>query len=132
MPTVKKIREHWVEWLVETGRADSATEARELFCFACGMSDTALERCHILARALGGADTVDNLHLLCPTCHKASEGLSGGAYFDWLENWTPVDMLFSACKSVPVGRVLGLIAAGREDEAHRVLDQYEQQRRACS
>ena len=52
-------------------------------CFACHWGG-GLERCHITARCNGGSDNVDNLHVLCLECHKASEHIEGKEYFAWL------------------------------------------------
>jgi hypothetical protein len=53
-------------------------------CFACHWGGQ-LERCHITARHDGGSDGVDNLHVLCPECHRASECIDGKEYFKWLD-----------------------------------------------
>lgn len=70
---------------------DSPLEFRESLdvCWACGMDwgdgDAAhTERAHITARCNGGADAVENLHLLCPMCHRASESVEGDMYWEWL------------------------------------------------
>ncbi len=52
-------------------------------CFACGV-DFITERCHILPINHGGTNDVENLHLLCKSCHQESEDLSGELYFEWL------------------------------------------------
>jgi hypothetical protein len=62
-------------------------------CFACGMDGA--ERAHILARAVGGGDEVENLHILCGVCHKDSEYLDGGRYMGWLMQRSPVDRFMS-------------------------------------
>ncbi len=53
-------------------------------CFACGRPDTV--RAHIKARAEGGSDSADNLHLFCGGCHTDSEVLSGDPYWTWLRS----------------------------------------------
>ena len=66
------------------------------YCFACGMlTNNHTERAHILARQEGGSDNVDNLHLLCPACHKDSEMISGDLYYEWLVKRTHVDAILS-------------------------------------
>ena len=101
----------WCWWLAEVGKADSADEVIEDFaggdgwCFACGMSDgLVLDRSHIDARCDGGSDDIENLHLLCRTCHKASEHLSGAAYVDWLLRRTFVDRVYEEAHRLPGGR----------------------------
>lgn len=65
------------------------------YCFACGMYDGGTDRAHILARCEGGTDDVENLHLLCNTCHKDSEIISGDRYTEWLLERSVMDMLMS-------------------------------------
>jgi len=52
-------------------------------CFACSWGGK-LERCHIIARCNGGNDNVENLHVLCTTCHDDSEYKEEKEYFAWL------------------------------------------------
>lgn len=98
MPSVRAIREYWAPVLARIGKYDSVTEALDPTCFACGFDTVpgcrGLERAHILSRVSGGADTVDNLHMLCPMCHKASEFLTGEPYWIWLSERTIVDRCF--------------------------------------
>ena len=88
MPTKLAIAKHWAQKLADMGRFDSCFEAidsaRENWCWNCGFGvGRSVHRCHIKARANGGADSVDNLHLLCPLCHKYSEYLEGDDYWEW-------------------------------------------------
>ena len=91
LPTHKVIRDHWRSWCWD--RHNDPPEDK--YCFACGMIDETrtLERAHIVARCNGGSDTAENLHLLCHTCHRASEYREGPEYFKWLETWTMHDRL---------------------------------------
>ncbi len=41
----------------------------------CGWADEPTERCHIRARSDGGSDSIENLHLLCHTCHSLTESM---------------------------------------------------------
>jgi len=92
LPTAKAIRDHWRDWCWQ--RHNDPPE--DNYCFACGMIDDRfkLERAHIVARCNGGSDGVENLHLLCHTCHRASEFKEGKEYFDWLDEWTMWDRLY--------------------------------------
>lgn len=86
MPPRNAIRKHWAKWLIQIGKFDSKAEIFEgNYCFACGFLYDGLERCHILPRCEGGLDDVDNLHLLCRWCHRASEFKTGQEYWDWFE-----------------------------------------------
>ena len=94
MPTEIAIRRHWAASLWALKGFDSASEFMERgTCFACGMDGN--ERAHIVARAAGGADDVENLHILCGVCHKDSERLEGVRYMAWLAERTTVDRLMS-------------------------------------
>ena len=53
-------------------------------CFACDFINGTTERAHIRALCNGGSNSPDNLHLLCSQCHKASEFIEGGAYWEWI------------------------------------------------
>lgn len=96
MPTLRAVQDHWAARLVEMGKAPSLADLNEdgPYCFACGTvdgPDAKPERAHILARVLGGDDSPGNLHLLCSACHKASERLSGDAYWRWFTERTVFD-----------------------------------------
>ena len=56
----------------------------KLDCFACG-DVLKVERCHIVAKTLGGDDDVSNLHLLCAKCHVESEFIPASKYWIWFE-----------------------------------------------
>ena len=97
MASKSKIRAHWVESLYISKGYDSQKEFLEAdACFACGFDGPGtLERCHITALQDGGGNGAENLHLLCPCCHKDSEMLSGDAYWQWFNQRTFVDRLLS-------------------------------------
>ena len=88
MPSAKAIRAHWAEKLVELGKFDSVKEVMEAdYCFACGFQGEC-ERAHIVPRCKGGTDSVENLHLLCNTCHWVSERFEDEAsYWAWFREW---------------------------------------------
>ena len=58
-------------WLGRFGRLEEDYPT----CFVCG-TDKKLERCHLIPRALGGSDDIDNLVLLCQVHHKQAPNLS--------------------------------------------------------
>ncbi|MBC7603280.1 MAG: HNH endonuclease [Ramlibacter sp.] len=94
MPTELVIRAQWAERLWQAKGYDCAAEFMERgTCFACGLDGN--ERAHIVARAVGGHDGPENLHILCSACHKDSEYLEGGRYMAWLMRRSPVDRLMS-------------------------------------
>ena len=49
-------------------------------CFMCGYAGP-LERAHIKPEHDGGKGTACNLHMLCKTCHTATESFSGDLYW---------------------------------------------------
>ena len=66
-------------------------------CFACSSLDTViLDRAHILAKAHGGNDSVENLHLLCKNCHANSEYFADQQYWQWFkatsDNWFSITL----------------------------------------
>lgn len=56
-------------------------------CWCCGRLDSRLERAHIVALCDGGSDTVDNIHLLCGPCHRATEGMTTDEYWAYFDNY---------------------------------------------
>jgi len=95
MPTRSAICNKWHQFLSESCGKDFLEYdsvkvcmrngvKKENICFACGFMGYT-ERCHITPRHIGGADTSDNLHLLCRECHLESEYINDrAAYFDWI------------------------------------------------
>lgn len=87
-PTKAVIRAHWADRIGgdSRGRFDSPAEfLLDDYCFACGFVANT-ERAHILARNCGGDDSAENIHLLCWSCHRASEPISGEEYWEWFWN----------------------------------------------
>jgi len=103
MPSKAKIFEHWMDWLDKKG-----LDWGEPSCWACGRhwedeydikdpkvsrekiisnwNRVPLQRCHIIAKQLGGSDDVSNLFLMCKQCHdKAPNTLSRESFFQWVE-----------------------------------------------
>ena len=91
MPTKKKIREWWqssaAAWvLLNSGLSDdvasiiSSDSAFQPMCWCCG-SRGVQERAHIKATALGGDNSIENIFLLCNTCHTASPDYSDSHFF---------------------------------------------------
>ena len=83
LPSRKKIKEYWIQILCKMGIYIADDDA----CFACGKDNRfQLQRCHILPVNYGGTDTIDNLHILCKSCHTDSEPLYHKRYWNWLRN----------------------------------------------
>lgn len=94
MPTARAIFNHWKSHLLALGKFDD--EFDRGLCFACGVYyGYPTHRAHILARVEGGLDTVENLHLLCITCHKDSEYISGDTYDTWFKCRSVMDANYS-------------------------------------
>lgn len=129
--TTTAVIDHWAERLIEWGKAtpDQIAE-RERFCFACGlsplwtMSDFDLARAHILARTKGGSDGVENLHLLCDECHKASEGLDGDVYWTWFHDRRLLDSILQLLANSGMLNLSALLDPSRLDQASRAIERY--------
>lgn len=52
-------------------------------CFACGNRLKGIERCHIIPFILCKNSNIDNMHLLCPVCHRESECHEN--YWSWIK-----------------------------------------------
>ena len=102
MPTERAIRAFWAGKLWSVKGYDSPEEFMEPGnCFACGWHRE-LHRAHVQARCSGGADDVSNLHMLCRTCHKASELISGDKYYKWLVERQSFDGILSIAVHAPI------------------------------
>jgi len=93
MPTAAQVRSHWAAWFLQThddvdDSPQTEGDASVSLCYACGYYWPDCERAHIVARCNGGSDSVENLHMLCKTCHRASEPYEGDAYWEWITGWT--------------------------------------------
>jgi hypothetical protein len=84
LPALNKIFNFWLPCLIKMQKGDSKEDLQDT-CFACGVTNDSLQRCHIIPRWRGGKDTCDNLHLLCDICHFASEDKSGKEYWAWFK-----------------------------------------------
>ena len=87
MPAEKTIREFWTSKLIELDKFEcnddiTTPDSGKLPCFACGYFGHC-DRCHILALCEGGNNSLENIHMLCETCHQDSEYLSGDQYWIW-------------------------------------------------
>jgi len=63
-------------------------------CFGC-LLQLPLQKSHIKDRYFSNDDSLENLHLLCQTCHRDSEFLSDDNYWNWLKNRTTLDAIVS-------------------------------------
>ena len=97
MPTRLAICMHWFEWMVENGKAKPFEPPNRIACrrcMACGLDTENLERAHITAVSCGGGNEANNLHNLCPLCHKRSELIDNrDDYMSWAMRRTPNDAL---------------------------------------
>lgn len=94
----KKIKEYWADKEIWDNKFDSKEEFLEAdCCFACGVDYSVevegksfknLERAHIKALIINGEDKIQNIHLLCKTCHSESEILYDELYWFWFNNKT--------------------------------------------
>jgi len=103
LPPRSQVFDYWKDRLSELG---FFVDWGEPGCWACGFhyedkydirrpgvawkvilkhgDQVPLQRCHIVARALGGADDVANLFLMCRECHDlAPNTVFPDVFFDW-------------------------------------------------
>jgi 5-methylcytosine-specific restriction endonuclease McrA len=89
-PPEPTIRDLWAPVLSRAPwqRFSNSLEFMRAFkaCFACGAFSVMAQRSHIVPRWAGGSDEAMNLHVLCPSCHVASEDLMGLGYWHWFRN----------------------------------------------
>ena len=94
MPTKKSIYEYWhcgegrrqlLLHGIELENQHDIFGKTKFDCFACG-DILKIQRCHILAKTLGGLDDASNLHLLCSKCHVESEFITVERYWVWLKH----------------------------------------------
>ena len=90
MPSKKAIADYWTPRL-KAKKPIFAAFGEDTVCMACQAPSIKIERAHIKAKSIGGADCVENLHNLCITCHKASEMFEAGEYWTWFDSRTVVD-----------------------------------------
>lgn len=84
LPSRQAITDHWLGRLDELGVFNcSQDDLPDGCCWSCGKPGL-VQRCHIKSHQHGGADTVDNLALLCPGCHAESEDLPASTFFAWI------------------------------------------------
>jgi hypothetical protein len=85
MPTKLSVKLYWHEWLYLKGKVPFRWDQKAIdYCFACGI-EAVTERCHIVAHSKTQNNNVNNIHLLCRSCHEESENMMGKMYWDWLK-----------------------------------------------
>ncbi len=80
-PTAQAVYKYWSKKELPIARNNEFTLLEEGTCFACGIF-YALQRAHIIPICDDGDNTVENIHLLCLSCHSRSEG--NKRYWTWL------------------------------------------------
>jgi 5-methylcytosine-specific restriction endonuclease McrA len=83
LPSKDKIFQYWEQQLILLGKKPEWADP--LDCFCCGAS-LPVQRAHIIPHDAGGADTEENLHLLCHGCHQESEHYQGDMYWAWFKS----------------------------------------------
>jgi hypothetical protein len=127
LPKPQQIVDYWRTRVSDLGvYHDWQEELSETECFACG-DGRRVARCHIVPYAHGGANSVENLMLLCPRCHEESEHIPPDVFWTWLHNqrrtvWeTPIDHQLRRIRSY--GLVEKALASGVDpDNPKQILD----------
>jgi hypothetical protein len=73
-----------LHWLEDDRFKVKATDR----CWICMTFTKHLQKCHLQALSKGGDDHLDNLVLLCPTCHRETEGMSNNDFWHHVETYT--------------------------------------------
>lgn len=97
-PSRKAIHQYWM-----TQQRDVAVtvfnqyDIGEPTCYCCGRWDpnatdddqftSFYDRCHIIDHAFGGTETVDNLILLCRSCHSTMPRIAPGTPLETVGKW---------------------------------------------
>lgn len=90
--TPEKLIQYWSQpyiksWMGKLGIRYQFPSSNTKSCMACGYLEK-VERAHIVPSSWGGGDECSNVHLLCPNCHKESEGLGRNGrsliYYKWM------------------------------------------------
>jgi hypothetical protein len=77
-----KIRDYWYGGPLAHLFHEERDDGKD-FCMVCG-KEAETDRAHILAQMYKGSHRINNLHLLCKTCHNESEELDSYEYWGWL------------------------------------------------
>ena len=101
MPSFAAIAEYWCDRPLPGSERIALEDLGEPQCFACGSCRLeqvhspkaqrdiwkGLQRAHAVARSLGGSNAVENLALLCESCHEESPDTADAAIFwKWIAN----------------------------------------------
>lgn len=99
MPSCEEIVRYWCERPLPGSDYIPLIDLGEPECFACGWCRTeqvmsakalanqwkGLERAHVIPRSLGGSNLVENIILLCSTCHaEAPDTADEGRFWRWV------------------------------------------------
>jgi len=101
-PKEKDIRAYWSTRLQAYLGQDISPETimDSRFCFGCKVflnKGITIQRAHIRAVSTGGSNSVENIHMLCRYCHKASELKFGEEYRGWLKGRDLIDTGLTLC-----------------------------------
>ena len=88
------IAKYWAKQISDIKKVPEHEINEAQRCFAC-MLALPLQRAHITPYTDPESNSVDNLHLLCQTCHRDSETLLDDNYWDWLKQRTTLDTIVS-------------------------------------
>ena len=82
--TIKQAVEYWSNLIDECDLSVDWAEA-DTHCWRCGCEKN-LQRCHIIPHALGGADSPENIVLLCGRCHAEGPNVRDTSImWDWIK-----------------------------------------------
>lgn len=127
MPSVRAIREHWDQWLLDVGKQCALGEViadandGQQWCFACGFTGRlpALDRAHLVARCNGGTDDVSNIVLLCRECHRAFDAVdrTRDDGLDWIARRSVLDLVIHLVVDIAALTPVGFSSVERRNRA---------------
>lgn len=88
------VAKHWAKRIsiIKSHPENEFNEAQR--CFAC-LLPLPLQKAHIIPFNDTKDNSLENLHLLCQSCHRDSEFIQEDEYWEWLEDRTTLDCIVS-------------------------------------
>lgn len=128
-----QIEDHWkwalLSWGVFRNETDFALNARYT-CWSCGLRHgdrLKAYRCHIRAKCEGGSCDAWNHHLLCGSCHRESEFMSGTIYWQWFHSRDRIERMLLRGIALDVTEE-SVLAVASVNERQMVKDIYTRTR----
>jgi hypothetical protein len=92
-PTIERIAGYWAKVQpIDEVKLNFDWDVAAEHCWNCGKPTKKLQMCHIIPKAFGGADILENYVLLCRQCHsEAPNTFNSNDMWDWImSNFIPM------------------------------------------